>query len=273
MQLKRIIRSQCAWADRHGKDRDGHVCRSIDENLFAPLSEVTRAEFASAGGDELGLSGRTAKMRSLRSSSALAVNTFDPWRHRDLGPISEALGIQGRVTSFHFEQRLHHGLASSPPTLDLVLFLKSGPPVGVEVKFCEPYDAAKDHPPIQAKYFAGHRTRWADVGLPRCQTLAARVGREEPYRRLGAGQLLKHLLALANVFGSDAGVQLLYLWFDTDCKEADEHREEIVRFQDALDPRVDFRPLSYHDVISAVPEAAEPVPGHLNYLRQRYVVE
>lgn len=270
MQLQRIIEAQCQWADSHGKARTGHVCKSINDNLFAPLSAVTRAEFAAAGGDELGLSGRTAKLRSLRSSSALAVNTFEPWRGRTLSPLAMALGIRDAITSFNFEQRLPHGLGTSPPTLDLVFFVESAPPVGVEVKFCEPYDSREEHSPIQEKYFSGNRSRWSDVGLPRCQSLAARIGREEPYLSLGAGQLLKHLLALANVFGSDAGVNLIYLWFDTGCKEAEEHRKEIERFRNALDTRVDFRPMTFQTVLTALREDAEPMPGYLGYLRERY---
>lgn len=270
MPLKDILRAQCAWADDAGRSRTGHLCESIDDNLFAPLRAVTRAEFAAASGDELGLSGKTPKMRSLRSSSALAVNTFDAWRGLDLTSLNSALGMNGRLTDFHFEQRLPHGLASSPPTLDLLLFRDQEPPIGIEVKFCELYDSTKEHLPIDDKYFVGDRARWSEVGLRKCQLLASSIGRSESFRRLGAGQLLKHILGLSHVFGTDEGVHLIYLWFDSACQEADEHRDEIARFGARLDSRVDFRPVTYQEFLLRLQAFSEPTPGYLNYLQQRY---
>ncbi len=211
-------------------------------------------------------------MSSLRSSSALAVNAFDPWRGKDLSPIAKAIGVPGDLTEIHFEQRLPHGLGSFPPNLDLALFRQTGPPIGVESKFCEPYDGSKQHPPIDRKYFEGERRRWEALGLVRCEDLARRIGVEESFVHLGAGQLLKHLLALTNVFGGDAGVHLLYIWFDSGCGEAQAHRLEIVRFHGLLDKHVSFISMTYQDLFAAFQEHQEPVPGYFAYIADRYLI-
>lgn len=270
MPLATILKQQCAWADAKRIVRRGHVCTSIEPNLFKPLSAAARAEFAAANGDELGLSGQTPKLSSLRSSSALACNVFDPWRNAPMRPLAAALGLDSDLLEFHFEQRLPHGLGSSPPNLDLVLFPMSGQPIGVESKFCEPYDAKENHPPIDAKYFAGHQGRWAAFGLTRCQALAANIGRTVTFRRLGAGQLLKHILGLARVFESRGPVRLLYLWFDIGCGHASEHRIEIQRFAQHVGDEIAFCALTYQDIHARLQVSHEPVSGYYDYLAARY---
>src|SRR5450759_1015945 len=89
MSLTSILDAQIAWAGT--RPRRKHILDCLDDNLFLPLHPATYAEFARGSGDELGLGGRTAKMRSLRSSSAFACNVFDPWRGHALGPLAHAL--------------------------------------------------------------------------------------------------------------------------------------------------------------------------------------
>lgn len=269
MPLSTILEQQCRWADREAINRRGHVCSSIESNLFKPLFSATRAEFAAGNGDELGLSRRTPNLSSLRSSSALACNVFDSWRGGPLKNLAIALGIDCDLAEFHFEQRLPHGLGSSPPHLDLVLFPASGQPIGVESKFCEPYAAKDDHPPIDPKYFVGHDGRWSAFGLGRCQDLAVGIGTTVTFRRLGAGQLLKHALGLAQVFGRQP-INLVYLWFDTGCAHAEEHRTELRRFQQLIGDELAFSALTYQDLFLRLSVGPEPLPGYVNYLTARY---
>jgi hypothetical protein len=133
-------------------------------------------------------------MRSLRSSSVLAANVFDYWRDRDLEPLAAALGLDGSFERLEFEHPFAHGLSSGKPHLDVVLF--PFPPNrlwGVEAKFAEPYDirGKGNSVPLDAKYLSSQRRRWAELGLPQCQALAERLGKEEGFHHLGAGQLLK----------------------------------------------------------------------------------
>lgn len=120
MSLNAILKSQKAWAA--GRPGRGHVLDRVEDNLFRPLHLATYAEFACGNGDEMGLGGRTAKMRSLRSSSALACNVFDSWRDHPLAPLATALGAAGAYTEIAFEQKLPHGLKSTFPNIDVILF-------------------------------------------------------------------------------------------------------------------------------------------------------
>lgn len=273
MPLQLILNHQREWADRHGRPRNGHVCESVGANLLKPLHADTRAEFAAGAGDELGLRGaqkRRPNMSSLRSSAALAVNVFDPWRDADLGPLAEVLGVDGRLISLGFEQPTPHGLSSVSPHLDVVLSRDSAPPVGIECKFCEPYGARKAEAPVNKKYFPPGQSLWAKSGLPRCGELAAKIGDEVQFRRLGAGQLLKHLLAMAHTYGIESGVDLHYLWYDSGCEEATEHQEEMARFQQGLDAVVSFVPLKWQVLIQRLERHPEPYPGYHEYLSRRY---
>src|SRR5205823_5918648 len=107
--------------------------------------------------------------------------------------------------------------------------------LAIEAKFAEPYDITVKEgcPTIAEKYFSNDRKRWTEVGLPKCQALAEAMGRGISFYRLGATQLLKHILGLAftNSDRSRAGVSLLYLWFDTGCNEAMDHAKEIDSFK------------------------------------------
>ena len=88
----RIIRSQVDWAQRHGIDFDrSNVRATREDNLFIPLRPETEAEFSRGAGDELGRPDSPGSMASLRSTAALAVNVFDPWRGTDLGPLTELI--------------------------------------------------------------------------------------------------------------------------------------------------------------------------------------
>lgn len=268
MSLARILRHQIVWAG--SRPRRGHVLDRVEDNLFRPLHPATYADFASGSGDELGLGGRTAKMRSLRSSSALACNVFDPWRGRPLAALAAALGLDGAFTEIAFEHKLSHGLRSTPPNIDVILFGRECAPLGIEAKFAEPYGTKDPHPPLDDKYFPKNRRRWSDLGLPKSQALAEGIGRSMRFTRLHAGQLVKHILGLANTFRDVRPVRLRYLWYDTGGDEADAQRTEIVQFLALVVPEVDFAAIRYQDLFTRLVSVPEPTDGYLAYLRSRY---
>ena len=96
--LNAIRKAQQTWAGQHVAVDRGCTL-SIDENLFRrPMHAETLSEFQRGSGDETGqtsIGRKRAKMRSLRSSSILAVNVFDYWRDRDLTALAKALGAKG----------------------------------------------------------------------------------------------------------------------------------------------------------------------------------
>jgi hypothetical protein len=208
-------------------------------------------------------------MSSLRSSSALSYNVFQPWRGRDMQPLAKALKAIVRSQDLRFECKFRHGLSSTPPNLDVVLDIDQPRPLGIECKFTEPYGRKREHPPLDVKYFTGNRNRWVEVHMPRAQVLASTVGKTVQFRRLAVGQLLKHLLGLATT--TQEPPRLRYVWFDTGCVEASEHRSELSRFETHLDSDVDFVALTYQEVMAVLFGASEPINGYRSYLTQRYL--
>lgn len=268
--LNLVLEQQRAWAKRNGIRINRDYTETLEDNLFRPLHSATRAEFVAAAGDELGRKGRRGKMLALHSSSALAVNVFDYWRDIPLNDLITALRIEGDFSELRFEQEYEHGLGTTPPNIDVVLHGHAGPALGIECKFTEPYSSKSKHEPLAKKYFPANKKRWADLGLPRTQLLAERIGHDLEFRRLAAGQLVKHILGLANTHPDDRPVRLIYLWYDPGTPEADEHRQEIERFNHGLGGDVDFAAPTYQAVFDQLTAATSADASYLDYLKDRY---
>jgi hypothetical protein len=270
MPLDDLLKAQATWAARRWPGHVGRRAPSLDENLIFPLTIEARREFEAGSGGELGRNGKPGKMSSLRSSSALSYNVFQPWRGLDLQPLAAALQTTVNSRELRFEQKFRHGLRSTPPNLDVVLDVEQPRPMGIECKFTEPYGPKKDHAPLDEKYLVGDRARWTEVNLPRAQELAASVGNTFRFKRLAAGQLLKHILGLA--WTTRQSPRLRYVWFDTDCVEASEHRDELTLFEAQLDHGIDFAALTYQELMESLFSQPEPINGYRSYLKERYFV-
>jgi len=158
-----VMTRQLAWAKRNGlsPDAKGYL-PSVRENLFAPLSSLTEAEFRQGAGNELtDRPGEPAKMRAAHSSSALVCNIFDSWRSSDPWAISRALGIPHVPEAVHFEAQLPTGLRGTPPTLDLLLLASDTLACGVESKFTEPFQVNEKRTPFAHSYFEEESGLWA----------------------------------------------------------------------------------------------------------------
>jgi hypothetical protein len=270
MPLKEILASQNRWARSQWPCHVGRRAPSLEANLFISMAPSVQKQFANGSGGELGNHKRPGKMYSLRSSSALTYNFFAPWLGHDLGPLVAALGHKAQDGTLQFERKFRHGLSSTPPNLDVTLDNDQVRPLGVECKFTEPYGPMVTHAPLDQKYFAGGKARWSDQGLPRCQELAVVVGRTVKFKRLAAGQLLKHILGLA--WTTQNTPRLTYLWFDTQCEEAAEHRADLSRFAAYIDPGVEFTALSYQEAFAKLKGYSEPEQGYFEYLASRYLL-
>lgn len=268
MPLSTILRSQTEWAEVRWPGHTGRRAPSLEENLNCPMPPSVQAQFLNGSGGELGTKAHPGKMWSLRSSSALGFNFFAPWIGQDLNPLTKALRQQNGYRSIQFERQFPHGLQTTPPNIDVTLDRDDGAPLAIECKFTEPYGPKKPHQPLAAKYFSDERMRWAELGLPRCQALAQSIGTGMEFRRLGVGQLLKHILGLA--WTTKQVPRLICLWFDTGCEEAREHRAELKRFRALLDESVEFVTLAYQEVFAALPRQVEPIPNYFSYMESRY---
>ena len=255
----RIRDQQRQWAKQAGQkpDAKGYV-RKVEDNLWRPLHAETRKEFERASGNELrGFGKRPAKLRALHSSAALACNFFDFWRDRDKSALAKALGLDRAIATLSFEMKLPTGLVGTPPNLDLFLTLQSGASVAIESKFTELYASRRSASPFKPKYFPKRHNLWTEVGLPRCQALAADIHRgRTKFELLAPAQLLKHALGIATQHPNRGA--LLYLFYDDLGPEGSRHRDELSTFMDLLGGEVGFRALSYQQLFEGIGSLNSP---------------
>jgi hypothetical protein len=262
---------QRVWAAALGieTDADGY-CHGCDANLLEPLSACSRRDLGAGDGSELGKGGGRGKIQALHSSAALACNFFDYWRGRDLGLLSQALGISARLCGVAFEQKFPTRLGGIAPNLDVVLHGCDGSLVAIESKFTEPFTKSKTKCFLKPKYFPRDHGLWADAGLPGCQVLAEglRDGAVK-FELLDAAQLLKHMLGLAL---SGHAWTLTCLWYAPGGSLSDLHARELTAFSERIaSDSTKFAALTYQvlfDRISSL--AGDNHEGWRSYLQNRY---
>lgn len=268
ISLHDIEKAQAEWArERPRNPRYALYSKDVDGNLYlTPLPNRTRTEFDAADGSELRESAkRPAKMAALLSSSALAVNFFDPLRNTAFTGLGAALGLASEVIDLRFEYVCRrYPVGPRAPNLDVLITLADGQRVAVESKFGEPFRTSKKDA-LSAKYFANGDIHWRVAGLPRAQDMAASQG---SWSYLDVGQLLKHMLGLSN---DGCAMDLLYLWYDTGLDDASRHREEIDRFAAAVaGDKITFHARTYQEAFYALERSGGGSPAWMEYMRTRY---
>jgi hypothetical protein len=267
-----LKKQQLCWAESIGikPDSRGYL-KSIEDNLWKPLSTRTREAFENGSGSEL-LDGpnHPAKMRALHSSSALAVNVFDFWVGKDAAPLMSALGIEVELRSLSFETQFSTGLKGNPPNLDVVLELASGSVIAIESKFSEWLTSkSKNNEPFKPKYFPYDNKFWKQNGLPESQALAAEIfNGTEVFKFLDAPQLLKHALGLGNQLKDR--FSLHYLYYDWSGPESEAHQIEVNSFAKRVGSELRFRSLTYQELFRRLSDFDTIDPEYLSYLRLRY---
>ncbi|MBU1694438.1 MAG: hypothetical protein KKC51_10805 [Verrucomicrobia bacterium] len=245
----------------------GYVANPEDNLVPGVRLEMFRNDLEQGAGHEL-----RDKFCAVHSSSALAVNTFAPFKDRPADLV--LLGRTG-YESPAFEKQLPTGLHGTPPTLDV--FLRRGDEViAIESKFLE-YFAPKE-----AKFSASYNRSalpWAED----CWWQVLEDAKREKPRHLDVAQLVKHyfgvsrLLALGDGKGwKPARATLLYLYWEpanaADLTVCFQHRREIEELASRVaNSKVTFRAMSYPDLWrewSALP----PLSKHTANLQKRYGV-
>jgi hypothetical protein len=223
------------------------------------------ADLRQGDGNEL-----EGKFRAAHSSSALAVNTFAPFRRR-LSDLTLPAG--GGFTSLSFERKCPHGLLGRrPPNLDAVVESQDGV-VGIESKCLEPLSRHV------ANFAPAYITEITDA---RCRTawfaeMRRLMAEPEIYRWLDAAQLIKHALGLAHTFPGRP-ITLLYLFWEPSNPGAHaifaEHRAEVSRFAARVEDRVvRFAAASYPELWrSWRSKPPSWLSAHLDRLDARYAV-
>lgn len=264
-----VMDQQRQWAEGHGfVDPKGYV-PTVTDNLFAPLSDLTQAEFEAGKGGELTANGgELAKMRPPHSSAALVCNVFDYWRRVDKTAIGRALDLEEPIVDVRFEAELDSRLPGTKPTLDLLLTTAGPLTWGVESKFTEPFGNGQSRPPFRESYFKPEVGRWNGLGLPACQKLAEGLRDGVlSFKYLDAPQLLKHTLGLRTQHPEG---RLILLWYKPETEEAEAFTEEIRRFGESVDEPLGFRAITYQEVFVRLAQEPAAQPTYLDYLRSRY---
>jgi hypothetical protein len=248
-------------------DERGYVSEP-GQNLIDGV-ELAAFESDLRQGDGNELKGR---FRAAHSSSALAVNTFAPFK-ANLADLWLPAG--GGFDSLSFERKCPHGVKNDfrPPNIDVV-FCGPSSVVAVESKCLEPLKpkSAKFSPAYEADIRDGRRqTAWFHEMLRLRQKPRA-------YRCLDAAQLVKHAFGIANTF-RDRLATLLYLYWEPSNQENypifAEHRAEVSRFAAAIrGGGPEFAAVSYRELWRAwdAPGQPEWLRTHVGRLRARYEV-
>lgn len=202
---------QRAWARRIGLPiADHNHTATVDLDLFQRLSYGARAQFLKGAGNELDSSNGPADLSSLRSSAALCVNTLHTWTRSPTRALASALGVEGELRNIHLESKAPTGLAGTPPHLDACASTTGGTVVAIEAKFLEPLGNPTRK--FRPSHFSD-ATDWSS--LKAVKALATELQRSNHYARLGAVQLIRHILGLRRKLGP-RGFVLVHLYYDMD---------------------------------------------------------
>ena len=273
-----------AWAERKGIQLQGsagtrgerNYTMSVGQNIFGgEIHPAVRAAFEAGAGGEL--EGPIPTMSALHSSSALAVNLFQYWVVRgEIGAIAKLIEVpSGGIKSGKFEDTFP--VSATPesdgfkvaPHLDFAMRYEDGSVVGVECKLFEPFGRL-GHAPLKPAYLA-LKNAWGEIS--ECHALAERLAvGDAGFHRLGASQLLKHILGL-RFQAPNAKMRLIYLYYDALGQEAAEHAQEIREFQKliARDP-IFFAAMSVQEfILRAIRRVRADHAAYVDYLAERYL--
>lgn len=210
------------------------------------------------------------RLRSPDSPTALALNTFLPWRSAiEQLPLCDLTGFD----AIQFEVRCPTGLRGTPPHLDL-LALKDRTVVAVTVRCCD-YLMRRKSPVAESYDRLLEETPGAG---PWSRALTRLRTAPDTHRHVDVGALIKHALALGRTF-PDRRSTLLYLyWEPLDAAQFEEfrrHRAELEGLADALaGARIAFASQTFDALWLDWATRASPawLMRHIARLRARYDV-
>jgi hypothetical protein len=243
----------------------------VEDNIFGgKLNHETKKEYERGKGHEL--EGKRAHMKALHSSSALVVNVFDYWRHRNrIQDIAKCCGAEGIVTGMEFE-KTHpiKGVGRTPPHLDVEF--AAAIHSAIESKFTETYQR-KTRRPLEKTRLDAYLKR-DDIwdGIPKLKHLACDIVEQSSamteFEYLDVPQLIKHTLGLKCSY--PRGFSLLYLWYKVDSKEATQHEQELTDFRNRIDSALKFRQMTYQELFDSIKRISNVDAAYIKHLEQRY---
>ena len=247
-------------------DEKGYVS-NVSENLVEGVRlDDFEEDLRQGDGNEL-----KEKFRAAHSSSALAVNTFAPFK---ANAAALRLPDGNGFANIYFERKCPHGIKGRrSPNLD-VLADGSTRIFAIESKCLEhlsPHEA--EFAPAYESHITDQRRR---TGWFR--TMQQLIEQPSTYRWLDAAQLVKHAYGVAFTYPTRL-VTLLYLFWEPSNSEAysnfAEHRSEVTRFAaSTVGGGPEFVAMSYPELWRywETNPSSEWLPVHVKRLRARYGV-
>ena len=253
-------------------DRRGYVSAFHENVIEGVRLEDFEVDLRQGDGKEL-----EDKFCAPHSSSALAVNSFAPFKHE---PQSLWLAQRQGFKTLSFERKCPTGLRGTPPHLDLGT---EGPlgVVAVEAKCLEFVRNKRPPPGGRAQFSDAYDTGILDYRRGTRWFAHMRDLIKEPgaYQRLDAAQLIKHAFGLMHSF-SDRPVTLLYLFWEPANPDVSpifrDHRNEVRQFAEMIaGDGPDFLAMSYPELwcVWASMPGSDWIKTHVHRLRERYAVD
>jgi hypothetical protein len=253
--------------------RDAVVSTVPEGDLEQALADV---RLGSGGELTEPKSGGQPDFHSVRSSCALAVSVFGPWRRE---PASLTVAGMTGFTKLRFEVKFpildDASAFKTPPNLDVVAW-RADAVVAIESKFVE-HIAPTHTAQFNALYdeaILSSDPSWHD------KTALLRVSPDE-YRFFNAAQIIKHYLGLRSdrrALINGRPTTLLYLYWEPQDPAAHhffaQHRAEVADFADGLtDRNISFVSLSYRELLEDWKGLPSPqLRRHVNELEARYLL-
>jgi hypothetical protein len=247
-------------------DSKGYVSNASQNLIEGVHLGDFEADLRQGDGNEM-----EGKFRAVHSSSALAINTFAPFKTRKAD-----LHLPGGdgFADLCFERKCPHGLKGRRvPNLDVVAEAPTSV-VAVESKCLETLTAhvADFSPAYDAEIRDARRdSAWF-------QEMPKLVGEPRAYRWLDAAQLVKHAFGIANTFAGRR-TTLLYLYWEPSNPEAypafAEHQAEVLRFAASMHGASPaFVAMSYPELWNLWDSnsPSEWLRSHVGRLKARYAV-
>lgn len=228
------------------------------------------SDLGAGAGNELTDGARDpAKFCAAFSSSALAVNSFGPFRHH---PTNLDLAGRRGFSEAQFEKPLPTGLRGTDPHLD---FFAAGPSsvVCVESKFLEPLW------PKEAKFARSYGGAIEALAESHWTTVYRELKiNPKMFKFLDAAQLVKHYLGMRNTLGHlQVDQALLYVYWEPDNAAQIEayvdHRNEVKQFAQAVSGgQIAFIARSYLQLWAEWQDGSkwDGIAKHIRHLEERY---
>jgi len=272
-----IARKSGAYVSRlHGRgairDEFPNYVRSLEHNLAPdiPLASIEE-DFRAADGRELVSSGgRPGKLHAVHSSSALAVNTFGPFRN---APGLLRIAGRGGFTYACFQKKLRTGLGGTPPNLDFFA-LGDEAILAVEARFTEVLEAKP------AGFSESYSGLVSELAGPRWREMYASLCADpKRFRHLDAAQLVKHYLGIRHSLADEPQPKLLVyaFWEPANWDRVGafaRHRAEALEFSMSVaGGETEFVAMSFAELWEEWSREGlwEGGGERLQYLRERYV--